>query len=117
MANFHNLEVWQLSSLLSDEVAILVTEIPGGASGAMGDQMSRSSNSIPRNIAEGCGYDSDRQLAKYLRQALGSTDELQSDLNALHRRRLLGPSHTHLLADANLLARKLRRFIDKLSDS
>jgi four helix bundle protein len=115
MPNFRTLEVWQLSSVISDEVAILVTEIPGGASGAMGDQMARSSNSIPRNIAEGCGYDSDRQLAKYLRQALGSTDELQNDLNALHRRRLLAPDRVHLIADANLLARKLRRFIDRLS--
>lgn len=86
MPNFHSLEVWQLSSVLADEVAILVTEIPGGASGAMGDQMSRSSNSIPRNIAEGCGYDSDRQLAKYLRHALGSTDELQSDLETPGRK-------------------------------
>src|SRR6201999_1599243 len=98
-----------------DEVAILATEIPGGTSGAMGDQMCRSSNSIPRNIAEGCGYDSDRQLAKYLRQALGSTDELQNDLETLRRRRLLGPDREHLLRDANLLARKLRRFIDAIS--
>lgn len=115
MANFRNLEVWRLSSILADEVAIVVTEIPGGASGPMGDQMSRSSNSIPRNIAEGCGYDSDRQLAKYLRHALGSTDELQNDLETLHRRRLLGPDRVHLLRDANLVARKLRCFIDKLS--
>src|ERR1700759_1253297 len=105
MADFRSLDVWRLSAALSDEVALLVTEIPGGASGAMGDQMCRSSNSIPRNIAEGCGYDSDRQLLKYLRQALGSTDELQNDLETLKRRRLLGPDRVHLLADANLLAR------------
>ncbi|HEY4302919.1 MAG TPA: four helix bundle protein [Gemmatimonadaceae bacterium] len=87
----------------------------GGASSAIGDQMSRASNSIPRNIAEGCGYDSDRRLAKYLRHALGSTDELQNDLEALHRRRLLRSDRVHLLADANLVARKLRRFIDTLA--
>jgi four helix bundle protein len=116
MPNFRSLEVWRLSTALADEVAILVTEIPGGASGPMGDQMRRSSDSIPRNIAEGCGYDSDRQLAKYLRQALGSTDELQNDLDTLRRRKLLKADRVHLVNDANLVARKLRRFIDKLSD-
>ena len=115
MTDYHKLDVWRLACELSDEVAVLVTEIPGGRSGAMGDQLARSADSIHQNIAEGCGYNSDRQLAKYLRQAMGSTDEVQNDLEALQRRRLLGPNRDHLLKDANVIARMLSRLIDTVS--
>jgi four helix bundle protein len=96
-------------------VAILVTELPGGATTPLADQLARSSDTIHQNISEGCGYRSDRQLAKYLRQALGSTDEVQNDLETLHRRRLLTPDREHLLADVKVIAKKLWRFIDTVS--
>lgn len=115
MGDYHKLEVWRLACTLSDEVAILVTKIPGGRSGAMGDQLARSADSIHQNISEGCGYNSDRQLAKYLRQARGSTDEVQDDLETLQRRRLLAANHEHLLKDANVIARMLSRLIDTIS--
>ena len=71
MGNYHNLEVWKLGCALADEIAIVIDEeVPGGLESEMGDQLARSSNSIARNIAEGCGYNSDRQLLKYLRQAM-----------------------------------------------
>jgi four helix bundle protein len=76
---------------------------------------SRSADSIPRNIPEGCGYNSDRQLVKYLRQSLGSTDEVQNDLETLQRRRLLSEKRAHLIADAKLIAKKLHAFIDRVS--
>ena len=116
MGDYHKLEVWKLSCALADEIAIVVDEeVPGGRAGAMGDQLSRSADSIPRNIAEGCGYDSDRQLVKYLRQSLGSTDEVQNDLEALQRRRLLSEARVHLIADAKLIAKKLHCFIDRVA--
>ena len=118
MGDYHKLEVWKLGCALADEVAIVVDEeIPGGRTSAMGDQLSRSSDSIPRNIAEGCGYNSDRQFAKYLRHALGSADEVQNDLETLQRRRLLSEGRVHLIADAKLIAKKLHCLIDTVEGS
>lgn len=115
MGDYHKLEVWKLGCALADEVALVVDEeVPGGRSGAMGDQLSRSADSIPRNIAEGCGYNSDRQLVKYLRQSLGSPDEVQNDLETLKRRNLLSEQRVHLIADAKLIAKKLHAFIDRI---
>jgi four helix bundle protein len=114
MGDYHKLDVWKLACALADEIATLVDGIPGGRTGAMGDQLARASDGIHQNISEGCGYNTDRQLLKYLRQALGSTDEVQNDLETLQRRRLLPKEHAHLLADVNVLAKKLNRFIQRL---
>lgn len=115
MGDYHKLEVWKLACALADEVAVVVDEeLPRGRSSAMGDQLIRGADSIHQNIAEGCGYQSDRQLLKYLKQALGSTDEVQDDLETLERRRLLNPSRIHLIADTRMIAKKLNRFIDRV---
>jgi four helix bundle protein len=65
-----------------------------------------------KNIAEGCGFNSDPQLAKYLRQARGSADELQDELETLARRGLILSGFEDLLPAAQVLCRKLSRFID-----
>jgi four helix bundle protein len=115
MGDYHKLEVWELACELSDEVAEFVEELPGGRSSSTGDQLARSADSIHENISEGCGYDNDRQLAKYLRQARGSTDEVQDQLEALKRRHELPVEREHLLADAKVIAKKLSRFINRVS--
>jgi four helix bundle protein len=43
-------------------------------------QMRRSAASIPANIAEGCGKDSDVELARYMQIAMGSASELEYHL-------------------------------------
>ena len=55
---------------------------------------------------------SDAQLAKYLRQARGSADELQDELETLDRRKLTATEYNDLLPRARVLCKKLSRFID-----
>ncbi len=47
-------------------------------------QMRRASASIPTNIAEGCGRDSDAELARFCQIALGSAYELDYQLLLAH---------------------------------
>jgi four helix bundle protein len=114
MGDYHKLEVWRLASALADDIATLVAELPGGRATAMADQITRAADSIHQNISEGSGFDSDRQFAKYLRQARGSADEVQDDLETLARRGLLAPAHAHLATNAKLIAKKLSRLINTL---
>jgi four helix bundle protein len=114
MGDYHKLEVWHLASALADDIAALVAELPDGRTSAMGDQITRAADSIHQNISEGSGFDSDRQFAKYLRQARGSADEVQDDLETLARRGLLAARHSHLATNAKLIAKKLSRLINAL---
>lgn len=43
-------------------------------------QIKRSAVSIPSNIAEGCGRDSDKDLMRFLDIAMGSSFELETQL-------------------------------------
>jgi len=72
----------------------------------------RAADAIHENIAEGCGFNSDPQLAKYLRQARGSADETQDELETLARRGLMVPGFEDLLPKNQTLCRKLSRFIE-----
>lgn len=58
--SFKDLKVWQLSHKLSIEVAKLVKNFPKDEKYDLGDQMRRSSRSVPSAIAEGFGSDFDR---------------------------------------------------------
>jgi four helix bundle protein len=112
MPDYHKLEVWTLACELSDRVVLLVDKLGKRLRPSKADQLLRAADSIHENIAEGCGFNSDPQLAKYLRQARGSADELQDELETLARRGLLLTGFDDVLPSTQTLCRKLSRFID-----
>jgi len=112
MTDYHKLEVWRLSSELSDRVVELVDRLGPRLRPNKADQLLRAADAIHENIAEGCGFNSDPQLAKYLRQARGSADETQDELETLARRGLMVPGFEDLLPKNQTLCRKLSRFIE-----
>src|SRR5690348_3841018 len=112
MTDYHKLEGWRLASELSDRVASLVDHLGPKLRPRNADQLVRAADAIHENIAEGCGFNSDPQLAKYLRQARGSADETQDELETLARRGLIPPGFDDLLPKTGLLCRKLSRFIE-----
>ncbi|HVE33446.1 MAG TPA: four helix bundle protein [Gemmatimonadaceae bacterium] len=110
--DYHRLEVWTLACELSDRVTEMVDRLGSRLRASKADQITRAADAIHENIAEGCGYNSDAQLAKYLRQARGSADELQDELETLDRRKLIATEYIDLLPRARVLCRKLSKFID-----
>ena len=90
MGDFKKLRVWTLSCELADDVERMAHELPNPMRARVFDQLVRAAHSIHENIAEGCGFDSDRQLSKYLGQALSSANETEDELLEIQRKDLLG---------------------------
>ena len=84
MADFRNLVVWQKANKLSVKTAELIENVRGTAGVILRGQLIRSTFSIQANIAEGSSKRSDREFARYVRIALGSSTESANHLILLH---------------------------------
>jgi four helix bundle protein len=77
MKNFKDLKVWEKSHRLTLEIYESTAGFPPEEIYGLKSQMRRASVSIPTNIAEGCGRNTDADLARFLEIAMGSASELQ----------------------------------------
>ena len=80
MKNFQDLEVYQRSSALFPKVYNVVRSWDYLDQKELGSQMIRAANSIHANIAEGHSQ-TPAEFKRYLRNAIGSCDEIVSHLN------------------------------------
>jgi four helix bundle protein len=84
MADFRKLRVWQEARRLSFATAKAIDSLRGEAVSIVRKQLLRSTFSIQANIAEGSSKKSDREFARFLRIALGSSTESANHLIVLH---------------------------------
>lgn len=78
MHNFKELKVWQLSRLLVKEIYEITSTFPLGEKYGLISQRRRCVVSIPTNIAEGSGRNSNKDFAHFLNISLGSAYELET---------------------------------------
>ena len=78
MRDYKKLDVWKKSHLLTKQIyADILPIMPVDERFALTNQLRRSTYSIPLNIVEGCGKNSDKDFAHYLDNALGSAHEVE----------------------------------------
>ena len=78
-------------------------------------QIRRSCASIPANIAEGCGTDSDAEMARYLRIAMASASELEYHILLAHDIELITTATYNTVNDeVTQITRMLTLFIRRL---
>jgi len=77
---FEDLDIWQLSVELRDEINRLTDAGPVAKDFAFRNQIRDSASSAPRNIAEGFGRFRPRSFASFLRIARGSLEEVRCHL-------------------------------------
>ena len=80
MKKFKNLKIWQEAVKIVLEVYKLTKQLPDGEKFGLVSQMRRCSVSIPSNIAEGYGRNSDAEMNRFLNIARGSSYELETQL-------------------------------------
>jgi len=79
--NFRDLIVWQRSMELSVQIYKITKQFPRDEIYGLTSQIRRAAVSIPSNIAEGQARGTDAAFANHVDIALGSTAELETQLN------------------------------------
>ena len=77
MQDFRKLKVWEKAHALTLDVYRVTASFPREERFALVDQLRRSASSIPTNIAEGCGRETDRDFAQFINIAAGSASECE----------------------------------------
>ncbi len=73
--NFENLQIYQLSEKLADQVWRVVIRWERMSRDTLGKQLVRAVDSVGANIAEGSGRGSEAELRRFLRISRGSLYE------------------------------------------
>ncbi len=80
MRNFQDLVIWQRGHQITLKIYSITRNYPKEEAFGLTSQMRRSSSSIPTNIAEGCGRNSNPELQRFLVYSSGSSSELEYQL-------------------------------------
>jgi len=80
MHRVEELIIWKKLIALANAVNFLVSELTTDEKYGLKSQLKRSAISIPSNIAEGAGRNSDKELIQFLYISLGSIEELETQL-------------------------------------
>lgn len=84
MRDFRSLSVWHKSHALTLEVYEATSGFPAAERFGLTSQIRRACASVPTNIAEGCGRNSEADFARFLQIAMGSASELEYQLLLSH---------------------------------
>jgi four helix bundle protein len=112
MGDYEALKVWEKAHRITLEVYRVTRPFPPSETYGLTSQLRRSAASVPSNLAEGTGRNSQRELARFCRIALGSANELHYQLRLARDLGFLSPEEHRSLSDevANL-RRMLAKFI------
>ena len=80
MRNFREYDIYIKAINFSNTIYRLCNGFPKEERYALTDQILRATVSIPSNIAEGAGRPTDADFAHFLDQALGSANEVETQL-------------------------------------
>lgn len=116
MRNFKKYDIWVLSHALTLKIYEITNSFPKEEIYGLISQIRRATSSIPTNISEGCGRESDTEFNRFLTIAIGSASEVEyliilaKDLNYLNE-----DSFNKLNEDINTIKRKIYTLKQKLN--
>lgn len=111
--SYKDLVVWQKSIVLAKHVYLLTRKLPKDEQFGLISQMRRAAISIPSNIAEGSKRGTKKDYSQFLRFALGSSAELETQLFLTNE--LYTINVDSLLSDVVEIQKMLATIVKKLS--
>jgi len=101
MHNFKELKIWQMGREFVKDIYGLTGTLPQEELFVITSQMRRAAISIPSNISEGAGKNSDKDFVRFIDTSIGSAFELETQL--------------YICFDQNYLSEKeLNIYLDKV---
>lgn len=115
MRNYKKYSVWKLGHEITLDIYRLTKNFPKEELYGMTSQMRRAAYSIPSNIVEGCGRESDAEFRRFLIISQGSASELEYFAILAHDLGYLNKEDFDPILDkVNKVRRSLNRLINKL---
>ena len=116
MHNYKNLQIWQQAMALVEDIYKLTASFPIEERFGLASQMNRAAISIPSNIAEGAGRNSDKDFAHFISIAIGSLYELNTQIVLSERLGFINQTQSQELQNQlDNLQRKSVSFKSKLN--
>jgi four helix bundle protein len=118
MKTFKNLLIWQKSMTLVTKTYQSSKAFPRDEIFGLTSQIRRSSVSIPSNIAEGFGRQSNKEFSRYLTIAIGSLFEFQTQIEIAKNINYINEEeYNHFYNDSRELEAMLVSFIKKVNQN
>ena len=95
--NFREYKVWQDAVAFATLVYDVTSKLPWFEKKGLCDQLQRAVVSISSNIAEGAGRPTDADFAHFLDQALGSANEVETQLLIAKNLNYIAENHYNTL--------------------
>ena len=115
MQDFRKLAVWKRSHELTLLVYKASGSFPRDELFGLTSQFKRAASSIPANIAEGCGRDTNADFARFLQIAFGSASELEYHLLLARDLGFLPvPDYGQLESEVTAIKRMLTGLLQKI---
>jgi four helix bundle protein len=102
MHNFRELKIWQRSMDIVVDVYDKTKTFPKEETYGITQQIRRSGVSIPSNISEGAGRNTDSQFKHFLEISMGSCNELQTQIELSRRIGYLSNEEANKILDEAL---------------
>ncbi|WP_343485963.1 four helix bundle protein [Allomuricauda sp. d1] len=107
MHNLQELIIWQKAMDVTEDVYRLSANFPKEEKYGLTSQMRRSTVSVPSNIAEGAGRNTDGEFKNFLGIASGSFNELLTQLFLSHRLELVKENQVNPIIDRLIEVQKI----------
>lgn len=115
--DFQDLIVWQKAMDTVVEIYQTTGAFPASEVFGLTQQLRRASVSIPSNIAEGQGRAGNNDFPRFLRMALGSANEVMTQLELARRLRFISDTaHAPLNAELVEIRKMLHGLLRKLEN-
>src|ERR1035437_1251507 len=117
MQNYRNLDIWSKAKTLAAQVLRLTLREPLKSNYGIAEQIKRAAISVPSNIAEGCGRDSQKEFLRFLDISLGSLFELETQLEVVNEVWLdfVNNDIKMILKETDILGKMIKKFQDSVS--